>query len=54
MMWGCFGLSTAADYDLPHVLTKAGFYQLQMVLELCDVWNYGNFSEVYVIQKLGP
>lgn len=40
MMWGYFGLSAAADYDLSRVLTKACLCQLQMVLRLCDVWNF--------------
>jgi hypothetical protein len=30
-MWGCFRLSTAADYDLPHTLVGVRFCQLQIV-----------------------
>jgi len=44
-MWGCFGLSTAADQDLPHALAEAWFCQCTEFLQVCDVWNSGNFSE---------
>lgn len=28
---GCFGLTAAADYDVPHALAEARFCQLQIV-----------------------
>jgi hypothetical protein len=30
-IWGCFGLTAVADYDLPHALAKAWYCQEQMV-----------------------
>lgn len=30
-MWGCFGLTAAADCDVPHALAEAWFCQLQTV-----------------------
>jgi hypothetical protein len=30
-MWGCFIVSTAADYDLSHALVRAGFFQVKDV-----------------------
>jgi hypothetical protein len=29
-MWGSFGLSAAADYDLPHALAEVWFFQQQI------------------------
>jgi hypothetical protein len=29
---GCFRLSAATDYDLPHALAEAGFCQLQTLI----------------------
>ena len=47
-IWGCFRLSTAADYDLPHALARALFCQLQIVS--ARVWClefWGLFRGVY-------
>jgi hypothetical protein len=44
-MWGCFGLPAAGDHDLPHTLAGRDFASCRQFLQLCDVWNSGNFSE---------
>lgn len=38
-MWGCFGLTAAADCDVPHVLAEAWFCQLQVFS--MTVWHLG-------------
>jgi hypothetical protein len=30
-MWGCFSLSIAVDYNLPHALVEARFCYLQVI-----------------------
>jgi hypothetical protein len=35
----------AADYDLPLALAGARLCQLQIVLQLCDIGNSGDFSQ---------
>jgi hypothetical protein len=44
-MWGCFGLSAAADYDLPPALAEAWFCQLQIVPVTFGI--LGTFQMVY-------
>ena len=45
---GCFGHSTAADYDLPHALAEADFCQQQIVSVIVQHVEFWEFFRGYI------